>query len=41
LKILIRSIGIGAEGAAKIGEDFSKLLNLSTLDLNFKYAFSF
>jgi hypothetical protein len=27
---------IYAEGAAKIGEDLSKLLNLTTLNLNFE-----
>jgi hypothetical protein len=32
----IRGNGIGAKGAAKLGEGISKLLNLSRLDLNFQ-----
>ncbi len=32
----IRGNGIKAEGAAKLGEAISKLLNMSTLSLNFK-----
>jgi hypothetical protein len=32
---IISANGIGDEGAAKLGEAFSKLSNLSILDLNF------
>ncbi len=33
---LIRNNGIGADGAGKLGEGVSKLLNLTTLNLNFE-----
>ena len=33
---LIRCTTIGAKGAAKIGQEVSKLLNLTSLNLNFE-----
>jgi hypothetical protein len=32
---------IGSDGAEKLGEGVSKLLNLTSLNLDFRYEFSF
>ncbi len=38
---MIRNNEIKDEGAAKLAECISKLLNLTTLNLNFQYKLSF
>jgi hypothetical protein len=38
---LFRNNSIGAEGAAKLGEGVSKLVNLTNLNLDFRQKFQF